>query len=165
MAANNGQDHQRPLNPHHSYPPQGQPQFQQPQQPFTYSQPYPPLQPPLNPALNDDQIAQLQDFGRHNESNFGPQVEENAQNGRARNGESPLDIDTHVPPVSGVAMPHQQLNLQNFPPPTPRGSMDMTPDSATPGDKSKPKPKASRACDECRRKKVSHFGPAICEQC
>ena len=72
------------------------------------------------------------------------------------NGEmAPLNVNTDGSVPAGMGPP-QTPQQPGFSPSGPRASMDDTPDSATPVEETnkRRRSKVSRACDECRRKKV-----------
>jgi hypothetical protein len=129
---------------------QSQPQYSQAQPSYAYNAAadYPPLP-------EHDLGISSQQFGRPIENDFTAHLVAAAQDAAGRNGDNSMRIDTLGSSAHGIALPNQQATQQNFSPAGPRGSVDVTPDSATLGGKSKSTAKASQACDECRRKKVS----------
>lgn len=149
MSADDSHNPQKDLSPGAGYPAQPQSQFAQPQQ----SYPYPNATD--YPALSDHELGlATQQFARPIDSNFTAQLAEVSQDAGTRNVDAQMRINTNGSPTQVMGLSNQQLNTQTFSPTGPRGSVDITPDSATPGDKSRIKGKASQACDACRRKKV-----------
>lgn len=132
------------LGPNQPYPSAGQPQFPQPQYPYHTTSEYPSL---------DQDLSMSDTYGAPTQQNIASQLQEAAANA-PRNGDvNAMSVNTNGAASAGMAPP-QTPHQTGFSPTGGRASVDETPDPAEATSSKRKRSKVSRACDECRRKKV-----------
>lgn len=137
-----GPSDQSSMGPSPPYPQSTQPQFPPSNFPYSTSD-YPSLDTDLNMA---DPFP----------SSITSQLQEAAAGASQRNGDvNAISVNTNGSVAAGMGPP-QTPQQSSFSPTGPRTSVDETPDSANAVEDSnkRRRSKVSRACDECRRKKV-----------
>ena len=133
------------LGPNQSYPPAGQPQFPPSQYPYHTTSEYPNL---------DEDLKMATAYGQPVQQNIASQLQEAAAAGAPRNGDSnAMAVDTNGLASAGMAPPHTP-HQTSFSPAGGRASVDETAEAAEGGDSKRKRSKVSRACDQCRKKKV-----------
>ena len=139
-----GRGDQAPMGPNPAYPQSSGPQY--PPSNFQYpASDYPSLDTDMN----------MNDPFSHTQS-ITSQLQEAVGGAPQRNGDvNAISVDTNGSVTAGMGPP-QTPHQGGFSPTGQRASIDETPDSATTAEDAnkRRRSKVSRACDECRRKKV-----------
>jgi hypothetical protein len=145
MARPGDRGDQPDLGPNQNYPPAGQPQFPPAQYPYHPSE-YPSLDQDLNMADT---------YGQPVQPSIATQLQEAAGVAPGNGDMNSMSVNTNGASSAGMAPP-QTPHQASFSPGGQRESVDETPDTVEAGGSKRKRSKVSRACDECRRKKVCH---------
>jgi hypothetical protein len=144
MAGGNNQGDQPELAPNPSYAPNaGQPHFPPTHYAFNAPSEYPSL----------DQDMNMPDTYQSVPQNLTGQLQDTAANAPQNGNVNDMTVNTNGATPAGMAPP-QTPHQTTFSPAEGAPPIDETPDAGDAGTNPRKRSKVSRACDECRRKKV-----------